>query len=110
MNIVKCGEKGQVAIPRALLDRLGITENTPMLLHVTEDGAIVLRRAAVLPVEIYSDARIAEFEHEGDDDRAAARAARCAPALIALFPDANGLRDRTTKEEKRRPLSEPAPS
>jgi AbrB family looped-hinge helix DNA binding protein len=77
MDIVKCGKKGQVTIPRAVLNRLGIVENTPMLLDVTEDGAIVLRQAAVLPVEIYSDARIAEFEREGavgDDERAAARA------------------------------------
>lgn len=77
MDIVKCGKKGQVTIPRAVLNRLGIVENTPMLLDVTDDGAIVLRQAAVLPVEIYSDARIAEFEREGavaDDDRAAARA------------------------------------
>jgi len=65
MDIVKCGKKGQITIPRALLKRLGIQENTPMLIDVTTDGAIVLRQAAVLPVEIYSDARIAEFEREG---------------------------------------------
>ena len=58
MDIVKCGKKGQVTIPRAVLNRLGIVENTPMLLDVTDvtdvtdDGAIVLRQAAVLPVEI----------------------------------------------------------
>ena len=77
MDIVKCGKKGQITIPRALLKRLGIVENTPMLIDVTTDGAIVLRQAAVLPVEIYSDARIAEFEREGtvsDIDAAAASA------------------------------------
>ena len=77
MDIVKCGKKGQITIPRALLKRLGIEENTPMLIDVTTDGAIVLRQAAVLPVEIYSDARIAEFEREGtvsDIDAAAASA------------------------------------
>jgi AbrB family looped-hinge helix DNA binding protein len=77
MDIVKCGKKGQITIPRALLKRLGIVENTPMLIDVTTDGAIVLRQAAVLPVEIYSDARIAEFEGEGaisDMDAVAASA------------------------------------
>ena len=77
MDIVKCGKKGQITIPRALLKRLGIVENTPMLINVTTDGAIVLRQAAVLPVEIYSDARIAEFEGEGtisDMDAVAASA------------------------------------
>jgi len=60
----------------ALLKRLGIEENTPMLIDVTTDGAIVLRQATVLPVEIYSDARIAEFEREGtvsDIEAAAAK-------------------------------------
>lgn len=77
MDIVKCGKKGQITIPRALLKRLGIEENTPMLIDVTTDGAIVLRQAAVLPVEIYSDARIAEFEREGtvSDMEAAAASA-----------------------------------
>jgi len=77
LDIVKCGKKGQITIPRPVLKRLGIEENTPMLLDVTDDGAIVLRQAAVLPVEIYSDARIAEFEREGtvsDAELAAARA------------------------------------
>ena len=77
MDIVKCGKKGQITIPRALHKRLGIVENTPMLIDVTTDGAIVLRQAAVLPVEIYSDARIAEFEREGtvSDNEAAAASA-----------------------------------
>jgi AbrB family looped-hinge helix DNA binding protein len=77
MDIVKCGKKGQITIPRALLKRLGIEENTPMLIDVTTDGAIVLRQAAVLPVEIYNDARIAEFEAEGtvSDIEAAAASA-----------------------------------
>jgi AbrB family looped-hinge helix DNA binding protein len=65
VDIIKCGKKGQITIPRPVLRRLGIEENAPMLLDVTDDGAIVLRQAAVLPVEIYSDARIAEFEREG---------------------------------------------
>ena len=77
MDIVKCGKKGQITIPRALLKRLGIEENTPMLIDVTTDGAIVLRQATVLPVEIYSDVRIAEFEREGtvSDIEAAAASA-----------------------------------
>jgi AbrB family looped-hinge helix DNA binding protein len=77
MDIIKCRKNGQITIPRALLKRLGIEENPPMLIDVTNDGAIVLRQAAVLPVEIYSDARIAEFEREGkfSDIEAAAASA-----------------------------------
>ncbi len=66
MELVKCGKKGQVTIPREVMKRLGIAENTPMLLDVTADGAIVLRQAAVVPIEVYTDERIAEFEREGE--------------------------------------------
>lgn len=41
---------------------VGMTEAGPMLAEATNDGAIVLRPAAVYPIEIYSDERIAEFE------------------------------------------------
>lgn len=35
-----------------------------MLAEITEDGGILLRLAVVHPIEIYSDARIREFEEE----------------------------------------------
>jgi bifunctional DNA-binding transcriptional regulator/antitoxin component of YhaV-PrlF toxin-antitoxin module len=61
MELVKLGKKGQLSIPRAVLKRVGIETETPMLVDTTADGAIVLRRAAVYPVEMYSDERIREF-------------------------------------------------
>ena len=62
MQLVKVGSKGQVSIPKAVLDRLGIREQTPMLVDVTEDGAILLRQAGVYPIEVYSEHRIKEFD------------------------------------------------
>lgn len=62
MQLVKVGSKGQVSIPKSVLDRLGIREQTPMLVDVTEDGAILLRQAGVYPIEVYSEARIKEFD------------------------------------------------
>lgn len=64
MEMVKLGKKGQVSIPKSVLKRVGITGETPLLVETTEDGAIVLRQAAVYPVEIYSDARVREFLEE----------------------------------------------
>ena len=61
MDMVKLGKKGQVSIPRAVLKRVGIAGEVPLLVETTEDGAIILRQAAVYPVEMYSDARINEF-------------------------------------------------
>ena len=64
MDMVKLGKKGQVSIPKSVLKRVGITGEAPLLVETTEDGAIVLRQAAVYPVEIYSNARVKEFLKE----------------------------------------------
>ena len=64
MEMVKLGKKGQVSIPKSVLKRVGITGEAPLLVETTEDGAIVLRQAAVYPLEIYSDARVKEFLEE----------------------------------------------
>ena len=64
MELVKLGKKGQVTIPRAILRSVGLAGDSPLLVDVTPDGAIVLRPAAVYPIEIYSDERVQEFERE----------------------------------------------
>lgn len=66
MNVVKMGKKGQVSVPKAILDRLGVDGEQMMLVDATEDGAIVLRPTGVYPVEIYSDERISEFLAEDE--------------------------------------------
>jgi bifunctional DNA-binding transcriptional regulator/antitoxin component of YhaV-PrlF toxin-antitoxin module len=64
MQLVKLGKKGQVSLPKALLQQVGISGETPLLVDATDDGAIVLRQAGVYPIEIYSDERIASFLEE----------------------------------------------
>jgi len=64
MNMTRIGKKGQVSIPKAVLDRLGIEPETVLLVEVTDDGSILLRPAGVYPVELYSDARVSEFLEE----------------------------------------------
>ncbi len=61
MEMIKLGKKGQVSIPKSVLKKVGITDETPLLVDTTDDGAIVLRQAVVYPIEIYSDERIEEF-------------------------------------------------
>lgn len=81
MDMVKLGRKGQVSIPKAVLERLGLIGEVPMLVETTLDGAILLRRAGVYPIEIYSDDRAREFD---DADRMdAATSARMARARRA---------------------------
>lgn len=62
--MTRIGKKGQVSIPKAVLDKLGIEPETVMLVESTDDGSIVLRPAGVYPVELYSDARVSEFLEE----------------------------------------------
>jgi len=72
MDMTRLGKKGQVSIPKAILDRLGIEPETVLLVDTTDDGAIRLRPAGVYPVDLYSDARVAEFLEEDrltDDER-----------------------------------------
>ena len=64
MEMVKLGKKGQVSIPRSVLKRVGISGEVPLLVETTEDGAIILRPAAVYPIEVYSDERVRAFLEE----------------------------------------------
>jgi AbrB family looped-hinge helix DNA binding protein len=66
MNVTRVGKKGQVSIPKGLLDRLGIEPETILLVEANDDGSIVLRPAGVYPVELYSEARVSELL---DEDR-----------------------------------------
>lgn len=64
MDIVKLGKKGQLSLPAAVLRKLGMQGAGMLLVETTDDGAVILRPAAVYPIELYTDARIAEFERE----------------------------------------------
>ena len=61
MELVKLGKKGQLSIPRSVLRQVGISSETAVLVGATDDGAILIRPAAVYPLEVYSDERVAEF-------------------------------------------------
>jgi AbrB family looped-hinge helix DNA binding protein len=62
MDVVKLGKKGQLSLPAAVLRKLGLHGKATLLVEATEDGAVLLRPAAVYPVELYSDARVKAFE------------------------------------------------
>lgn len=62
MDVVTLGKKGQVSLPAAVLRKLGLVGKATLLVETTDDGAMILRPAAVYPVELYSDARLKQFE------------------------------------------------
>ncbi len=80
MDIVRLGKRGQISLPAGMLRKLGLQgEAATLTVEATDDGALVLRPAAVYPVEIYSAARLKGFE---DANRLSPKeAARVAKAL-----------------------------
>ncbi len=68
METVKLGRNGQLSLPRAVMKRLHLKGNETLLLDVSEDGVIRLRPATVLPIEVYTPERVAQFERETEVD------------------------------------------
>ena len=70
----KVGRRGTVVLPAKLRRRLGIEEGSFVVAEAREDG-ILIRPATVLPIEIYTPERRAEFllnnAVSAEDDRRA---------------------------------------
>ena len=47
---------------KAVLRKIGLKGAATLLVETTDDGAVILRPAAVYPIEIYSEARVKEFD------------------------------------------------
>jgi AbrB family looped-hinge helix DNA binding protein len=72
-------ERGGITIPAAMRHALGLTGNDRLIVEDTAEG-LLLRPAISVPIEIYSEERIAEFAEDetaleryfadktGDDD------------------------------------------
>lgn len=79
MDIVKLGKKGQLSLPAGVLRKLGLEGAATLIVEATDDGAVLLRPAAVYPIELYSDARVKGFERA--NRLTAAESARIAEAV-----------------------------
>jgi antitoxin PrlF len=53
--------RGVVTLPAKLREALGLKADDQLIAETTPDG-LLLRPAVTLPVEIYSDRRVAEFD------------------------------------------------
>ena len=60
METMKVGKRGTVVIPSNLRRRYGLLEGTLLVAEARADG-VLLRPATVLPVEVYTPERRAEF-------------------------------------------------
>lgn len=57
---VTMGRRGAITIPASFRKRFGLEQDDLMIIEATEEG-LLLRPAVSMPVEIYSEERIAEF-------------------------------------------------
>ncbi len=60
MEVSKVGKRGTVVIPASLRRRFGIEEGSLVITEERENG-VLIRPAVVMPVEIYTPERRAEF-------------------------------------------------
>jgi bifunctional DNA-binding transcriptional regulator/antitoxin component of YhaV-PrlF toxin-antitoxin module len=60
---IQISSRGTMTLPKLLRKTLGVDKGGIVMADVAEEG-IVLHAAAAFPIELYSDARIAEFDAE----------------------------------------------
>ncbi len=82
----KVGRRGTVVLPARLRRRLGIEEGSFVIAEAREDG-ILIRPATVLPVEIYTPERRAEFLLGNAVDAQDYQRARAEVKRLGLDPD-----------------------
>jgi AbrB family looped-hinge helix DNA binding protein len=82
----KVGRRGTVVLPAKLRRRLGIEEGSFVVAEEREDG-ILIRPAAVIPVEIYTAEHRAEFLLNNAVDAEDYRRARAEVKRMGLDPD-----------------------
>lgn len=82
----KVGRRGTVVLPARLRRRLGIEEGSFVVAEERE-GGILIRPATVLPVEIYSPERRAEFLLNNAVEAEDYRRARTEVKRMGLDPD-----------------------
>ena len=62
-TIIRVNERGSLTLPKEIRKKLGLEQGGQLILNEAEDG-VYLRPGVMIPVEIYTDERIAKFEQE----------------------------------------------
>ena len=85
MESAKVGKRGAIIVPAKLRKRFGIEEGSLVTAEEREDG-ILIRPAAIVPVEKYTPARKADIPSNATSD-ADYRRARKEVQQLGLNPD-----------------------
>jgi len=63
MKLITVNDRGSLTLPREARERLGVARGGQLLMDIDEQGEVILRAGVVMPLEIYSDDRVQEFQH-----------------------------------------------
>ncbi|RYD36721.1 MAG: AbrB/MazE/SpoVT family DNA-binding domain-containing protein [Verrucomicrobiaceae bacterium] len=61
-RIVSVNDRGTLTLPKDVRRKLGLGKAGQIILDCDENGQVMLRACAVLPIEIYTEGRMAEFQ------------------------------------------------
>jgi len=61
-KVITVNERGALTLPREVREKLGVTRGGHLVVEMNEDGEVILRAGVVMPVEVYSPARVEEFQ------------------------------------------------
>ena len=86
MQSARVGKRGAIVVPAKLRKRFGIEEGSIVIAEEMENG-ILIRPAMVVPVELYTPERRAEFILSNAVDDADYRRARREVRKLGLNPD-----------------------
>ena len=65
MTTIQLSQRGTLTLPKKLRDKYALNGEVTVVLEDTDQG-ILVRPAAVFPIEYYSNERLAEFEAENN--------------------------------------------
>ena len=61
-KVITVNERGALTLPKEAREKLGVTRGGQLVVDVDESGEVTLRAGIVMPVEIYSAARVEAFQ------------------------------------------------
>ena len=65
-KVININDRGTLTLPKEMRRRLGVSRNAQVVAEETDEG-ILLRPGVTFPVELYSDARLAEFRRNNEE-------------------------------------------
>jgi len=63
---ISTGRRGAITLPAKLRKKFGLNQNDKLIVEDTDQG-LLLRPAVSMPIEIYIEERIAEFQEDEAD-------------------------------------------